>query len=58
MCCTEMFQLWLSKQPRASWNQLIDSLRQPGIDLNRLANEIEQMLKSPGMHVIIKRVYH
>ena len=55
-CCIEMFQLWLNKQPTASWNQLIDSLRQPGIDLNHLANEIEQMLlqpKSTGVNVII-----
>ena len=55
-CCIEMFQLWLRKQPTASWNQLIDSLRQPSIDLNHLANEIEQMFlqpKSTGVNVIV-----
>ena len=55
-CCTEMFQLWLKKQPTASWNQLIDSLRQPGINLNHLANKIEQMLLQPkptGVDVIV-----
>ena len=47
-CCTKMFQLWLRKQrPTASWNQLINSLRQPGIELNHLATEIEQMLLRP-----------
>ena len=43
-CCTKMFQLWLRKQPTATWNQLLDSLRQPGIDLNHLATRIEHML--------------
>ena len=53
-CCTKMFQLWLRKQPTATWNKLIDSLRY--IDLNHLANEIEQMLVQPkpaGVHVIV-----
>ena len=53
-CCTEMFQLWLNKQLTASWNQLIDSLRQPGIDLGHLAGKIEQMLLQPkptGMYI-------
>ena len=43
-CCTKMFQLWLRKQPTATWNQLLDSLRQPGIGLNHLATSIERML--------------
>ena len=49
-----MFQLWLRKQPKASWNQMIDSLR--CIDLNHQASEIEQMLLQPkpaGVHVIV-----
>ena len=49
-----MFQLWLQKQPTASWNQLIDSLRQPGVDLGHVADKIEQMLPKPtGVHVIV-----
>ena len=44
-CCTKMFQLWLRKQPRASWNQLIEALRQ--IELNALVTKIEQMLLQP-----------
>ena len=46
-CCTKMFDLWLKKQPTASWNQLIEALRQPGIELGTLASNIEQMLLQP-----------
>ena len=47
-CCIKMFDLWLKKQPTASWNQLIEALRQPGIDLGTLATKIEQMLLEPN----------
>ena len=43
-CCTKMFQLWLKKQPSASWNQLIVALREPDVELHALATKIEQML--------------
>ena len=43
-CCTEMFQLWLKKQPSASWQQLIESLRQPSVNLKELAYQIERMV--------------
>ena len=46
-CCVKMFQLWLRKQPSASWNQLIEALRQPDIELHTLATKIEQMLLQP-----------
>ena len=46
-CCIKMFDLWLKKQPIASWNQLIEALRQPGIDLGTLATKIETMLIQP-----------
>ena len=45
--CIEMFDLWLKKQPTASWNQLIEALRQPGIKFGILANKIEQKLLRP-----------
>ena len=45
-CCTEMLELWLDKQPNASWNQLIETLKTPGIDLNTAASKIEDMLLS------------
>ena len=46
-CCTKMFDLWLKKHPTASWNQLIDALRQPCIELGSLASKIEQMFLQP-----------
>ena len=46
-CCIKMFDLWLKKQPTASWNQLIEALRQPGIELGTLASKIELMLLQP-----------
>ena len=46
MCCTKMFQLWLSRQPEASWRQLIQALREPNIKLKELADIIEQKLIS------------
>ena len=45
-CCTKMFQLWLDRQPEASWRQLIEALREPNIELKELANTIEQKLIS------------
>ena len=45
-CCTKMFQLWLRKQLTASWNHLIEALKQPDIELHALATKIEQMLQS------------
>ena len=46
-CCTKMFDLWLKKHPTASWNQLIEALRQPCIELGTLASKIEQMVLQP-----------
>ena len=49
-CAAEMLRLWLSRKPEASWNQLLDTLREPGIKLNALAAKIEGML-SKGMYM-------
>ena len=49
-CCTKMFNLWLEKQSTASWNQLIEALRQPGVELDALASNIEQMLLQGMFH--------
>ena len=43
-CVTEMFRLWTQRKPEASWNNLIDALRQPGVKLDALAKNIEDML--------------
>ena len=41
-CCKEMFQLWLRKSPSATWDQLIQALRD--VDLNTAAAKLEEML--------------
>ena len=43
-CCAEMLQLWLDRQPNATWSQLIEALRSPGIKLNDVASKLEGML--------------
>jgi len=40
-----MFQLWLDRQPTASWAQLIAALKQ--LQLNYLASQIESKLTVP-----------
>ena len=42
-CCKEMFEFWLEKCNTATWDQLIQALRE--VDLNNLASEIQGMLK-------------
>jgi len=44
-CCTDMLHLWLQKQPYATWNQLIDALKSPGVEMFDVASKIEGMLK-------------
>ena len=41
-CCSAMFQLWLDRQPNASWRQLIEALKR--LQLNYLADQIESKL--------------
>ena len=48
--CKQMFQLWLEKCPDATWEHLIQALREVG--LNRLACKIHQMLqRAEGSHI-------
>ena len=44
-CCSEMFKLWLERQPKATWRQLIDALLV--LKLNRLAYDVENLLMQP-----------
>ena len=46
----EMLKFWLSKQPSASWNQLIETLKANHIGLKFLARQIEGMLWPEGMY--------
>ena len=43
--CTEMFSLWLQKNPSASWNILISTIKGPGVEKHDVAHKIEQMLQ-------------
>ena len=45
-CCQEMFKLWINIQAAsASWNQLIETLREPSLELTEVAGKIEGMLQ-------------
>ena len=39
-----MFTEWLNTQESASWDQLLEALRSPSVQLIHLANQIEQTL--------------
>ena len=41
-CCSAMFQLWLDRQPTASWKKLIEALNQ--LQLNYAADQIKSKL--------------
>ena len=53
-----MFTKWLDTQVMASWNQLLKALRSPSVQLEYLANQIEQMLDNEndnhGKETIVK----
>ena len=51
-CTAEMLRLWLEKKPDATWNHLIQTLREPNIRLETLASKIESLL-SKGMIINI-----
>ena len=42
--CAEMLDLWIEKQPDASWDQLIEALSAPGIEMYSVASKIKSML--------------
>ena len=44
-CCKCMLQKWLDTKPDASWNQLLEALRSPCVQLNSLADQIDHKLK-------------
>lgn len=51
-CCGEMMQLWLEKCPTATWNQLLEALRAPGIELMDLASKLQRkLLSSQGTYI-------
>ena len=46
-CCDLLFQSWLQRQPEASWGQLIQGLKDIGLDA--LAAQIKEKLE-PSIH--------
>ena len=54
-----MFVKWLDTQENASWDQLLEALRSPSVQLMHLAKQIEQMLddeqnNNHGKEIMIK----
>ena len=45
-CCVQMFWYWLKTNPKASWQQLLDALRSPALELCTVAANIEAMFTS------------
>ena len=43
-CAAEMLKLWLCRKPEASWDLLLEALKELNIKLNTLAVKIEKML--------------
>ena len=41
-CTSEMLRLWLDRNPKASWNQLLEALRE--VHYNTLAETLKDML--------------
>ena len=44
--CKGVLEKWLDTNMNATWNELIEALRSPGIQLNYLAGQIEQMINT------------
>ena len=48
-CCASMLSLWLQREPKASWRQLIEALKATGLD--HVATEIEgKLIVAQGNH--------
>ena len=40
-CCIEMLMYWLESHSNATWNDLVEALRTPGVELNNVAAMVE-----------------
>ena len=40
-CCEEMFAKWLDKNPKATWQNLLDALESNAVGLNALAYQVK-----------------
>ena len=45
-CCKMFLMRWLEVTPDPSWNQLISALRSPTVQLDNLADQLEQMMST------------
>ena len=45
-CCMVVLKRWLETSVDASWNQLIRALRSPGVQLDHLVDQLEQMMRT------------
>ena len=52
--CSEMFEVWLERQPRASWRRLITALKK--IHMNNLASDVEKMLINEEVATVDQQV--
>ena len=43
-CCKGVLEKWLETATDPTWNQLIEALRSPSVQLNYLAGQLEKML--------------
>ena len=43
-CCIQMLWYWLKANSKANWQQLLNSLRSPALELNAVASNIEAIL--------------
>ena len=43
--CTAMFNLWLDTKSDANWYQIVRALKSPGVDLNSVAADIENIFR-------------
>ena len=46
-CCSKMLEVWLARDPKASWRQLIRALKE--VELKHLAATIEEKLASVAL---------
>ena len=52
-CCTEMFTYWLRSHPEANWGHLVKALKLPSVELNYLAESIQQRFSGKYTYVCI-----
>ena len=43
--CVEMLKCWLDSTPRATWDNLINALKAPGLELLSIADDVEKEVR-------------